>query len=151
MGRALAAVGGLLVLCFAILGIVVFATRQEDRVAVDAVLAERLTRAVAEAEARGEDVEIARYAAFPWDEMLLVAKGTPRSVLSGELGFEFKGDLQYDAESGVLFVFVDDGRLRRFADYRGRGSFAGFDQPIERFTPQSAVFEVRDLVAQPKR
>lgn len=151
MGRALAAAAGLLVLCFAILGILVFATRQEDRVAVDSILAERITRAVAEAQQRGEDVELARYATFAWDEVLVVAADTPRSVISAELGFEFKGDLPYDAESGELFVFLNGGRLSRFADYRGSGAFAGLVRPIARLTAASAVFEVRDLVARPRR
>lgn len=149
MGRALGAIGGLLVLCLAILGIVVFASRDEDRVAVDSVLAEALTRAIAEAEQLGERVEVDRYADFPWDELLLVAKGTPRSLISRELGFEFRGDLPYDAESGELFVFLDDGGLRRFADYRGRGTFVDVDRPIAHFTPDTAVFEVRDLVVRP--
>ena len=149
MGRALVAVGSGLVLCFAVLGAVIFITREEDRVAVDSVLAEALTRAVAESEDLGDPVEVTRYARFPWDELLLFADDTPRSVISRELGFEFKGDLPYDAESGELFVFLDDGRLRRFADYRGRGVFAGIRAPVQRFTPESAVFEVRDLVVRP--
>ena len=150
MGRALAAVGALLVLCFVIFGAVIFVTREEDRVAVDSALAEDLTRAVVAVNDTEDPLEVARYAKFDWDELLLVAKDTPRSVLSAELGFEFKGDLPYDAESGELFVFLRDGELARFADYRGHGLFADFDPPIGRFARAEAVFEVRDLVARPK-
>jgi hypothetical protein len=147
MGRALAAVGALLIVCFGVLGGVVWLTRSEDRLAVDAVLAERLTKAVAESEARGEPVDLDRLTAFHWDEVLVFAPKTPVSRISRELGYEFKGDLNYTAESGELFVFLAGGALRRFADYRGLGRFEGLERPVARLTPATAVFEVRDLVA----
>ena len=150
MGRALAAVGGLLMLCFAILGGVIYLTRSEDRVAVDNLLAERLTRAVATAEERGEDVVLAELTPFRWERVLVAEPDTPAAEISKALGSEFKGDLNYSAESGELFVFVRDGELARFADYRGRGVFAGLDRPVAELRPGEAVFTVRDLVARPK-
>ena len=45
MTRALIAVGALLAVAFAVLGLVVYLNREEDRVAVDNVLALELTRA----------------------------------------------------------------------------------------------------------
>jgi hypothetical protein len=149
MTRVLMAIGGALVLCFVILGAVVFFTRDEDTIAVDATLAERLTRAVAEAEQRGEDVALARLTTFPWDRVVVFKPRTPKAVVDRALGFEFKGDLPYDAESSEVFAFVDGGRLARFADYRGRGAFEGLERPVDELTPAEAVFEVRDLVARP--
>jgi hypothetical protein len=151
MGRALVAVGTALVLCFAILGAVVYFTRDEDTIAVDAVLAERLTRAVAESEQRGEPVELARLTPFPWDRVVVFKPRTPKAAVDRALGFEFKGDLPYDAESSEVFAFVDGARLARFADYRGRGAFEGLERPVDELTPQQAVFEVRHLVARPRR
>ncbi len=58
MGRALLAVGGLFVLCFAILGVAVFLTREEDRVAVDQVLAEELSRELTLANNARDPVEL---------------------------------------------------------------------------------------------
>ena len=50
MTRALLGVGALLAVAFVIFGAVVFLTRSEDRVAVDNLLAENLTRAIQLAE-----------------------------------------------------------------------------------------------------
>jgi hypothetical protein len=149
MGRALAAVAGLLVLCFAILGVLVFVDRSEDRVAVDAVLAEDLTRAIGLADGAPDPVAVADVARFRWDELWIVEARTPRATLSRALGFEFKGDLHYDAESGDMFVFLRDGALERFADYRGRASFVGFRRPIARFDRAGAVLTVRSGVVRP--
>jgi hypothetical protein len=149
MGRALAAVGGLLVLCFAILGIVVYATRSEDRVAVDQVLAENLSRAFTLAGGGPDPVEVDVVTDFAWDELLVVEPDTSRAAIDHALGFVFKGDLPYDAESQELFIFVRDGGLARFADYRGRDRFDGLERPIARFTPGTAIFTVRDAVIRP--
>jgi hypothetical protein len=149
MGRALVAVGTALVLCFAIFGAVVYFTRSEDTVAVDAALAQRLTKAVAESEQRGEPVDLAALTPFPWDRVVVFRPRTPKAVVDRALGFEFKGDLPYDAESAEVFAFVDGGRLARFADYRGRGAFEGLRRPTDTLTPSEAVFEVRNLVARP--
>jgi hypothetical protein len=150
MGRALAAVGAALVICLGIFGGVVYLTAEEDTVAVDAVLAERITRAVAMAEQRGEDVDLARLAPFAWDRVVIYPPGTPKHLVDAEVGFDFKGDLQYTAESSEVFVFVDNGQLARFADYRGRRSFEGLDRPIDQLPRERAVFVVRDGVARPR-
>ena len=142
MGRALLAVGGLLLLCFAILGVAVFATREEDRVAVDQILAEDISRQLALADGAPDPVEVDVITQFEWDELVIVAKDTSRAAIDEELGFEFKGDLAYDAESQELLIFLRDGRLARFADYRGRLEFTGVDRPFARFAPDTAVFRV---------
>jgi hypothetical protein len=151
MGRALVAVGAALLLCFAGLGALVYFTRDEDTVAVDSVLAEALTKAVAESEQRGEPVDLSRLTDFSWDRVVVYVPGTPKQAVSRALGFEFKGDLPYDAESSEVFVFADGGKLARFADYRGHGIFVGLRRPIDRLTPAQAVFTVHNMVAQPRR
>ena len=78
MSRALAAIGALLTLAFIVLGAAVYLTRSEDRVAVDNLLAEDISRAFGTAEERGADVDLGRVADFDWDELLLVARGTSR-------------------------------------------------------------------------
>lgn len=149
MTRALLAVGGLLVLCFAILGVAVFATREEDRVAVDQILAEDLARELTLADNARDPLGFDVVTDFAWDELVIVAPDTPRPQIDDALGFEFKGDLPYDAESQELFIFLRDGALARFADYRGRLTFRGIDRPFARFTPQTAVFRVRRGVVTP--
>src|SRR3954447_2134624 len=109
MARALVAVGAALLLCFAVLGAVVYFTRDEDTVAVDAALAERITRSVAEAEQRGEDVDLARLTSFRWAGVVVCEPRTPKATVGRALGFEFKGDLPYDAESSEVFAFVEGG------------------------------------------
>ena len=142
MGRALLAVGGLLVLCFVILGVAVYATRSEDRVAVDQILAEDLSRQLALANNGPDPLEVDVVTDFDWDVLVIVAKDTPREDIDAELGFEFKGDLPYDAESQELLIFLRDGKLARFADYRGRLTFEGLERPFARLTPDTAVFRV---------
>ncbi|HYZ82707.1 MAG TPA: hypothetical protein VE571_15630, partial [Solirubrobacteraceae bacterium] len=71
MGRALVAVGVALGLCFAVLATVVLLTADEDTVAVDAQLAERIGKAVGEAEQRGEPVELRRLTPFAWDRVVI--------------------------------------------------------------------------------
>ena len=149
MGRALLAVGALLALCFGILGVAVYVTRDEDRVAVDQILAEDVSRQFALADGRPDPVELDVVTDFAWDELVIVAEDTPREEIDAELGFEFKGDLAYDAESQEILVFVRDGRLARFADYRGRLRFDGIDRPFARFTPDDAVFRVRGGTIRP--
>ncbi len=149
MGKALIAVGTFLSLCFVIFGGVVYFTRQEDRLAVDAQLSERITKAVAGAQTRGEVVDLRILADFDFDRVLVYDPGTPRSAVSRVLGFEFKGDLRYTAESSEIFVFTNRGKFVRFADYRGRGRFAGIPRPIAYLSANAAVFEVHDLVARP--
>ena len=149
MGRALVLVGGALVACFLVLGLAIFLSREEDRIAVDSDLAENIARAIALSEDRDEPVELARLAPFAWDRVLIVAEDTPRESISEAIGTEFKGDLPYDAESGELFVFVRGRELARFADYRGLGRFEGVERPIAALERGDAVFEVEDLVVRP--
>jgi hypothetical protein len=149
MGRALLAVGALLGLCFTILGVAVFVTREEDRVAVDQILAEEISRQLALADGKPDPVELDVVTDFEWDELVIVAEDTARDDIDAELGFEFKGDLTYDAESQDLFIFVRDGRLARFADYRGRLRFEGIERPFARLAPGDAVFRVRGGTVRP--
>jgi hypothetical protein len=151
MGRALTAVGALLVLCFLGFGLVIYANREPDRVAIDNLLAENLTRAVALAQGRGEDVSLAELTDFPWDRVYIVRVGTPVSRIDRALGFDFNGDFNYTAESSELLIFVRHDKLARFADYRARGRWVGLPRPIAVLTPDQAMFRVRDLVVRPVR
>jgi hypothetical protein len=144
MARALTAIGVLLGVAFAVLAIVVFVSREEDRVAVDDILALELTRAIG-TERR---VDLRTLAGSGWDRVLVVAPGTPRAAVSEALGSEFTGDLPFGS-TGEMFVFADGADLARFADYRGRASFEGFAQPIEALPRERAVLQVRDGVVRP--
>jgi hypothetical protein len=146
MGRALVAVGALLAIAFAVLAVAVFATREEDRVAVDDVLALELTRAIGER----DEVDLRALADFAWDRVLLVAPGTPRAAVSRALGTEFNGDHPFGS-TGPLLVFADGDALARFADYRGRATFDGFELPVDVLPREDAVLRVRDGVVSPKR
>ena len=146
MIRALIAIGALLVLAFGILGAAVFFTRSEDRIAVDNLLAEDISREIGTAEERGGTVELALVADFAWTEFLLVERGTPRREISRALGSEWKGE---DSQADDLLIFLDGSRVERFADYRGEGRFEGVPRPIARFARDDAVFEVRALVVRP--
>jgi hypothetical protein len=146
--RALIAVGVALVLMIGGLTLAVFVARDEDNVAVDNVLAENLSRVVALAEAEsGGRVDLRRLARFEWDEVLIVARGTPREQISRRLGYEWTGVLEFG--TGELLIFLDDGSVARFADYRGEGRFTGFSRPIDTLPRSRAVLRVRDLVISP--
>lgn len=146
MARALIAVGALLAVAFGVLALAVVLTREEDRVAVDDVLALELTRAIGEIE-RGQ-VDLRRLAGFRWDRVLVVAPGTAREEISRALGGEFAGDLPFGS-AGHVFVFADGDALARFADYRGRATFTGFERPIEVLPRERAVLRVRAGVVEP--
>jgi hypothetical protein len=149
MTRALLAVGALLAIAFLILGIVVFSTRTEDRIAADNVLAENLTRAIQLAEQQGDgEVELVRVAPFAWDRVLVIAPGTARSAVSEELGSEYKGDLPFGSR-GQVFVFARGKEVARIADYRGRGTFTGFERPLDVLPRADATLRVRNLVVRP--
>ena len=149
MTRALLGVGALLAVAFLIFGAVVFLTRSEDRVAVDNLLAENLTRAIQLAEDEGDGtVDLTQVADFDWDRVLIVAPGTARSAVSAELGSEYKGDLPFGS-LGQVFVFARGRELARIADYRGRGTFTGFERPLDVVPRGEAVLRVRDLVVSP--
>jgi hypothetical protein len=141
MGRALIAVGALLAVAFAVLVVVVAATRDEDRVAVDDLLALELTRAVGQ----GGEVDLRDLAGGDWDRVLVAAPGAPREAVSAELGSEFKGDLPFGS-AGPLLVFAAGDALVRFADYRGRATFEGFERPVDALPRADAVLRVRDGV-----
>ena len=147
MSRALTAVGALLVLCLLILGLAVYLGRDEDNVAVDNLLAEDITRAIGTAEDRGEDVDLWKIANFEWDELVVADRDLTRAQLSRALGHPWKGDLQF--RTGDLLIFLRDGALARFADYRGDGRFEGIDRPFAHFDRGDAVFRVRGLVIRP--
>jgi len=151
MGKALLAVGGFLAVCFLIFGGVVYLTRKEDTIAVDAQLAEAISKGFVEAEQRHEPLDLRTLTPFDWDRVLIYKPGTPRAQVSQQLGFPFKGDLPYTAESSEVFVFTNRGDFVRFADYRGRGTFAGLQQPFTSLTANDAVFDVRNSVARPER
>ena len=148
MSRALTAVGALLVLCLLILGLAVYLGRDEDNVAVDNLLAEDITRAIGTAEERGADVDLRRIAKFEWDELLLADRDVTRAQITRELGHPWKGELQFG--TGDLLIFLRDGAVVRFADYRGEGRFEGVERPIARIDRDAAVFRVRGLVIRPR-
>jgi hypothetical protein len=149
MTRALLAVGGLLATAFLIFGLVVFLTRSEDRVAVDNLLAERLTRAIGVSEEDGDGrVDLTEVAPFPWDRVIVAAPGTSRDAVSEQLGSPYKGDLPFGS-LGHVFIFARGTRLARIADYRGRGTFTGFDRPLDVLPRDRAVLQIRDLVVSP--
>ena len=150
MGKVLFAVCAFLALCIAGLGLVAYLNRGEPTRAVDNLLAEDLTRSIQTAEGRGEDVDFGAETDFDWDRLLVVAPGTPEARISDALGSEFNGQMNYTAESNGLFVFARGDRLARYADYRGRARFEGFDEPVDEFAREDAVFVVRDLVVSPK-
>ena len=139
MARALTAVGALLAVAFAVLAAVVVVTRDEDRVAVDDVLALELTRAIGE----GGEVDLRTLARFRWDRVLVVAPGTARETISDALGSEFTGDLPFGS-GGELLVFADGRELARFADYRGRATFRGFERPVDVLGREDAVLMADD-------
>jgi hypothetical protein len=150
MTRALVAVGGLLAVAFLILGVVVFTTRDEDRITADNQLAESLTRAigVSEQESDGE-VDLRQIAEFPWDRVLVLAPGAPRDAVSEALGSEYKGTLPFGS-LGQVFVFARGSEVARIADYRGRGTFTGFERPLDELPRERAVLQVRNLVVSPE-
>jgi hypothetical protein len=148
MARALTAVGALLVLCLLILGLVVYLGRDEDKVAVDNLLAEDITRAIGSAEERGADVDVGRVADFDWDKLVLAQRTATRAQITRAIGRPWKGDLHFG--TGDLLIFLRGGAVARFADYRGEGRFGGVERPFARFDRADAVFRVRGLVIRPR-
>lgn len=148
MARALTAVGAALALGIAILALAVYLSRDEDNIAVDNLLSERFTRAVALSEERGEDVDLARLAPFTWDRVVIVARGTPTPDISRHLGFEWTGQLGF--ETGELLILLKGTEVARFFDYRGEGRFEDIQAPFEDVPRASAVFRVRGLAISPR-
>jgi hypothetical protein len=147
MARALFAVGTALVLLLLGLGLAVYLTRDEDNIQVSNVLAEDFSREVALAEQRGADVDLRALTPDDWDELLIVARGTPRAAISDRLGREWTGVAS--VATGELLILLRDGEVVRFLDYRGEGRFAGIDTPFQALPRDKAVFRVRNLVITP--
>jgi len=149
MARALVAVGAALLLALIALGVAVHLTHDDEGVAVDNLLAEDISRAVGTAEAGGSGVvDLGRVAPFEWDELLIAERTATDGEISHAIGHEFNGDRGVGA--GDLMIFLRDGKVARFADYRGEGNFEGIDRPVARFDRDEAVFTVRSLVIRPR-
>jgi hypothetical protein len=149
MTRALVAVGALLALAFLILGIVVLATREEDRITADNQLSEDLTRAIQLSEEEGDgELDLRTVTDFSWDRVLVLAPGAPRDEVSAALGSEYNGTLPFGS-LGQAFVFVRGNAVARIADYRGRGTFTGFERPLDVLPRERAVLQVNNLVVSP--
>ena len=143
-GRIFALVAGGLALCIALLLLAVFVTRDEDNIQADNLLAERFTKAVALAPENDDGrVDLREVAPFEWDRVLLVQAGTPRAEISRRLGREWTGIDTVDG--GDLLIFLKDGEVVRFADYRGNLEFTGFERPFDELpaTLQVAGPEIR--------
>jgi hypothetical protein len=143
--RALTAVGIALVVFIGGLGLAVYLTRDEDHIAVDNLLAERLAKAIGTT----REVDLARVAPFDWDRVLITERGIEPAQISRHLGTPWKGRNNSFAEGEPLFIFLRDGKVVRFADYRGEGRFEGFRQPIAELPRDRAVLRVHDLVITP--
>jgi hypothetical protein len=147
MGLVLALVAGALVFFIAALGLAVYFTRDEDNLQADNLLAENFTKAVTQAPDNGNRVALPRLARFDWDRVLLVQPGTSRAAITRRLGHEWTGIDTVDG--GELLLFLKDGKVVRFADYRGSNTFAGFRRPFDELPRERAVFSVRDRVIRP--
>ena len=147
MGLVLALVAGALVFFVAALGLAVYFTRDEDNLQADNLLAENFTKAVTQAPDNGNRVALPRLARFDWDRVLLVQHGTSRAAITRRLGHEWTGIDTVDG--GELLLFLKDGKVVRFADYRGSNTFAGFRRPFDELPRGRAVLSVRDRVIRP--
>jgi hypothetical protein len=148
MGRVLGLVAAALVLCMAALALVVYLSRDENNLAIDNLLSEKFSRAVA-LSADGDRVDLRRLAPFAWDHLLIVASGTPRAAISDRIGYRWNGVAGF--RTGDLMLFERGGRVVRFADYRGEGRFAGIARPFAELPRARAVFVIRGLVMWPAR
>ena len=70
--------------------------------------------------------------------MLLVQPGTPRAAISQRLGHEWTGIDTVDG--GDLLIFLKDGEVVRFADYRGSNTFEGFERPFAELAREARAF-----------
>ena len=147
MGRVLALVAGALVFFIAALGLAVYFTRDEDNLQADNLLAENFTKAVALAPQNDGVVRLPEVAKFDWERVLIVQPGTSREAISAQLGHEWTGIDTVDG--GDLLLFLKDGEVVRFADYRGSNTFAGFERPFDEIAREDATFSVRDRVIRP--
>jgi hypothetical protein len=147
MGRVLGVVAGALVFFIAALGLAVYFTRDEDNLQADNLLAENFTKAVTQAPDNDNRVVLPEIARFEWDRVLLVQPGTSRAAISRRIGHEWTGIDTVDG--GDLLLFIHDGKVVRFADYRGSNAFEGFDRPFAEIPREAAIFPVRDQVIRP--
>jgi hypothetical protein len=147
MGRVLAAVAAGLVFFLGLLSLAVYLSRDEDNLQADNLLAESFTKAVNQAPDNDNQVVLPDIARFEWDRVLLVAPGTPRAAITKRLGHEWTGIDTVDG--GDLLLFLRDGKVVRFADYRGSNAFEGFDRPFAEIPREAATFGVRDRVIRP--
>ena len=145
MKKALLAVSTLLALCIGGLVVVVVAGREQEQLAVDNLLAERLSLEVA----RSEVVRFDELTTFPWDTLLVVERDASAQEIEEHLAEDWRGGVNF--KTGDLVVFVRDGRVARYADYRGEGGFEGVERPVATFARDDAVFRVEDLVITPAR
>jgi hypothetical protein len=150
MTRALIAVGTALALLVGGLALVVYLNRDEDNIQIDNALSEDFTREVQLSEAKRADVDLGRLAPFEWDRALVVAPGTPSSVISRKLGYQWKGLKGLETGGETVILLKRDGQVARFFDYRGLGRFAGLPAPIAEIPRSRAVFRVSDLVITPR-
>jgi hypothetical protein len=152
MGRVLALVAAGLALCIAVLIVAVVVTRDRSRPQSDILVSENLTKAVTTTQDPENGthgvVRLADVAPFDWDRVLLIAPGTRRAAISRRLGRAWTGIDTVDG--GEALIFLHDGKVVRFADYRGNGRFAGFPEPVAELPRSRAVFVVRDLVIRPR-
>jgi hypothetical protein len=148
MTRALTAVGVALALAIVALGVVIYLNHEPDAIAVDNILAESLTREIGTAEQRGADVRLGALTDFDWDHVLIADRKASHAEIERALGGPWKGELAFG--TGDLLIFVHDGHVARYADYRGEGRFAGVRRPVARLARDDAVFSVRALVIRPK-
>jgi hypothetical protein len=150
MGRVLGLVAAALALLIGGLVLAVYLTRDEDNIQVDNVLSENFSKAVAQSEdpdvGTGGRVDLARVADFDWDRVLIVAPGVSRARISRALGREWTGVAGVDY--GELLIFRRGNDIARFANYRGRGRFEGFE-PLQEIARERAVLQVRNLVVRP--
>jgi hypothetical protein len=151
MGRVLGLVAAGLAFCFAVLVVVVVVTRDPNRRQSDILVSENFTKAVTTTQDPENGthglVRLADVAPFDWDRVLLVAPGTPRGAISRRLGLQWTAIDTIDG--GEELIFLRDGEVVRFADYRGNGRFAGFPEPFAELPRSRAVFVVKDLVIRP--
>jgi hypothetical protein len=147
MGRVLAVVAGALVFFIAALGLAIYFTRDEDNLQADNLLAENFTKAVTQAPDNDNRVDLPALTHFDWDRVLLVQAGTSRAAISKRIGREWTGIDTVDG--GDLLLFLRDGKVVRFADYRGSNAFDGFDRPFAEIPREAAIFPVRDRVIRP--
>ena len=136
--------GGGLLFFLLLLGGIVYFTRDEDNFQADNILAENFTLAVNQAALEGGTVNLREVASFPWDRVLLVQPETPRDAISDRLGFEWTGIDTVDG--GDLLIFLRDGKVVRFADYRGTGRFEGFERPFDEL-PDTLAVDARRVIS----